>query len=159
MRASSIFIILYTLADVAHSLYSGIYCPLACETSINYVTFNDTDPSLSRKIRACRSDLRVTSLYLCFGEFCKQDGQAERWIEKQNSWCESYANVTLPSFHDVVDQWTPDEKAEVRRLKAEEALEFPRVGDVVIPSDMLVKRAFTTMVWHPPVTSYQTTMC
>jgi hypothetical protein len=152
MRASSISVILYTLADVAQSLYSGKFCPLACETTINYVAFNDTNPSLSRKIRACRSDLRVTSLYLCFEEFCKQDGASEGWIESQKPWCEAYANVTLPSFHNIVDRWTPEETAAVRRLKAEEALGFPSIDEVVIPSNMLVKRAFTTMVQHSPVT-------
>ena len=90
--------------------------------------------------------MRVTSLYLCFGEFCKRDGHIEEWIESQNLWCEAYANITLPSFHDVVDRWTPDERGKIRRLQAEEALEFPSIDEVVLPSDMLVKRAFTTMV-------------
>ncbi|CAN9252134.1 unnamed protein product [Alternaria sp. RS040] len=145
MRALSISIILYTLANVAQSLYSGKFCPLACETTINYVTFNDTDPSLSRKFRACQSDLRVTSLYLCFEEFCKRDGHIEEQIESRNLWCEAHANITLPSFHDVVDRWAPDQRGKIRRLQAEEALEFPSIDEVVIPSDMLVKRAFTTM--------------
>lgn len=146
MRTSSISIILYTLTGASHALYSGKYCPLACETGVNYVTFNDTDPSLSSKIRGCQSELRVTSLYLCFDEFCIQDSQTEKWIENQNPWCEAHANITLPSFRDILDQWTPDDKARVTRLSAEKALRFPTIDEVVIPSDELVRRAFTTMV-------------
>ncbi|KAI4637352.1 hypothetical protein J4E83_000167 [Alternaria metachromatica] len=145
MRTSSISIILYTLTGASHALYSGKYCPLACETGVNYVTFNDTDPSLSSKIRGCQSELRVTSLYLCFDEFCIQDSQTEKWIENQNPWCEAHANITLPSFRDILDQWTPDDKARVTRLSAEKALRFPTIDEVVIPSDELVRRAFTTM--------------
>ncbi|KAI4947095.1 hypothetical protein J4E86_008719 [Alternaria arbusti] len=145
MRTSSISIILYTLTGASHALYSGKYCPLACETGVNYVTFNDTDPSLSSKIRGCQSELRLTSLYLCFDEFCIQDGQTEKWIENQKPWCEAHANITLPSFRDVLDQWTPDDKARVTRLAAEKALKFPTIDEVVIPSDELVRRAFTTM--------------
>jgi hypothetical protein len=159
MRASTFSIILYTSTDVAHALYSGKYCPLACQTSVNYVTFNDTDPSLSRRIRACRSELRVTSLYLCFEEFCTQDGETEKWIENQKPWCEEHANVTLPPFHDVVDRWTRDDKAKVRRLDAEEALGFPSVDEVVIPSDVLLRRAFTTMVRRPLVMLKEATKC
>ena len=159
MRASTFSIILYTLTDVAHALYAGKYCPLACQTSVNYVTFNDTDPSLSRRIRACRSEWRVTSLYLCFEEFCTQDGQTEKWIENQKPWCEEHANVTLPPFHDVVDRWTRDDKAKVRRLDAGEALGFPSVDEVVIPSDVLLRRAFTTMVRRPLVMPKEATKC
>jgi hypothetical protein len=159
MRASSTLLILYILANASHALYSGKYCPLACETGVNYVTFNDTNSSLSSKVRGCRSELRVTSLYLCFDEFCTRDGEIEKWIDNQKPWCEEYANVTLPSFHDVLDRWTPDDKAEVRRLAADEAFEFPTINEVVIPNDDLVRRAFTTMVRFPPVTPEEIMEC
>jgi hypothetical protein len=146
MRIHTLFVTLFTLTHVTSATYSGKYCPLACETSINYVSFNDTNPSLSRKIGSCRSKLRTTSLYLCFDEFCKQDGQTQEWIKGQTSWCDEHANVTLPSFPDVVDRWTPDEKASVRRIAADELLKFPHLGEIIVPDASFFDRAFTTMV-------------
>ncbi|KAF1937043.1 ferric-chelate reductase [Clathrospora elynae] len=133
------------LANVTIALYSGKYCPLACETSISYLTFNDTDPWLSRKVRSCRSELRITSLYLCFDEYCEEDRDITRWIVDQSPWCDEHAGVTLPSFHDVVDRWTSDDKVGVMRLHADEALVFPRMSKVVIPDGRFFERAFTTM--------------
>jgi hypothetical protein len=146
MRSYHFFAAALTLAYVTSATYSGQYCPSACETCINYVSFNDTDPGLSRKVRSCRSELRITSIYLCFDEFCKQDGQTEEWIKGQSAWCDEYANVTLPSFQDVLGQWSPVEKAEVKRISADEALKFPLEDEVVIPDLRLFDRAFTTMV-------------
>ncbi|KAF1834927.1 ferric-chelate reductase [Decorospora gaudefroyi] len=113
MRTYPVFIISFAFLNVAKALYSGKYCPLACETSINYATFNDTDPWLSKK--------------------------------DQKPWCDEYAGVTLPYFHDIVRRWTSEEKAEVRRLSAEEALQFPYLGEIVIPKETFFERAFTTV--------------
>jgi hypothetical protein len=156
MRVHPILITLFALTNVAHALYSGKYCPQACETSINYITFNDTDPWLSKKVRACRSELRITSLYLCFDEFCQQDGELKEWIEGQRPWCEEHAGVTLPPFHDVVDGWTGDEKVGVRRIRADEALNFPHLNEFVIPNGNFFERAITTMVRLPASSRYQT---
>ncbi|RAR08078.1 ferric-chelate reductase [Stemphylium lycopersici] len=129
----------------AHALYSGKFCPLACETVANYATFNDTDPSLSRKVNACLSDLRITSLYLCFDGYCENDGEVAKWIAGQNPWCYNHANVTLPSLQDVVSQWPPESKAKVERISATEALTFPHLDHLVIPESTFFDRVFTTM--------------
>lgn len=138
--------ILAASTDVAHTLYSGKFCPLACETVANYATFKDTDPSLSRKVDACLSDLRITSLYLCFDEYCEHDGEIAKWIAVQNLWCYEHANVTLPSLQDVVNQWPPESKARVERISATEALTFPDLDHLVIPESAFFDRVFTTMV-------------
>jgi hypothetical protein len=144
--------------NVAHIYYSGQYCTLACETTINYVTFNDSDPSLPWKVNACRSHLRITSLYLCFDEFCRRDGAISNWIENQSPWCFENANVTLPSLRDVLDQWQPEDKAKVERLFANDALKFPSLDHLMIPDHGLFERAFTTVVWHPRVKSKKVMM-
>jgi hypothetical protein len=146
MRAHLVFTTLYAFTNVTHALYPGKYCPLACETSINYVTFNDTDSWLSRKVRQCRSELRTTSLYLCFDEYCASHEEVEEWIGEQTPWCEEHAGVTLPAFHDLVNRWSPDGKAGVKRLPADKALEFPVIDEVVIPAGRFFERAFSTMV-------------
>jgi hypothetical protein len=152
MRVHHLFTASYAFIEVTNALYAGKYCPLTCETSINYVTFNDTDSWLSRKVRQCRSDLRITSLYLCFDEYCADGDEVENWIQDQTPWCEEHAGVTLPSLHDVVTGITPDKRARIKRLPAAEALRSPSLGDYVIPDGRFFERAFTTMVRH--VTSF-----
>jgi replicative superfamily II helicase len=134
------------LLNAVSALYSGTFCPQSCELAINYVTFNDTDAWLSRKIRSCRSELRLTSLYLCFDQFCADDGEKEKWIEINAHSCVESAGVTLPGYHDVVDHWTAHDKAGVRRLSAEEALTWPTLDESVLPSMQFFARAFMTTV-------------
>jgi hypothetical protein len=159
MRTHHTFGLLYAFTHVTNALCAGKYCPLACETSINYVTFNDTDSWLSRKVRQCRSEFRVTSLYLCFDEYCKDDEETEAWLGDQTSWCEEHAGVTLPTFRDVMDRWTPDGKAEVRRLHADQALSFPSLNEIVIPDGRFFQRAFSTLVGLPAVRLHSATKC
>lgn len=137
--------------DATYARYSGANCPLACETIINYVSFNDTDPLLSWKVNACRSTFRITSLYLCLDEFCKRDGAISAWIQTQNHSCIADANVTLPSLSHVLNQWQPDDRDRLEKLTAAKALSFPSVDNPVLPEDALLDRAFITVVRHRPV--------
>jgi len=147
MRVHTVFVTLYSLIHVAQARYSGKYCPLACETVSNYATYNDTDPLLPRQARACRSKFRITSIYLCADEYCLQHTDIERWTKEKSPWCDEHANITLPTFQEVVDGWTADAKGNVRRIHAAEALEFPSLNEVVIPDPQFFDRAYTTMVW------------
>lgn len=136
-----------SFANVASASNSGKWCPRACELTLNYATFNDTDPWLSHKVRQCRSRLRTTSLYLCFEEFCTfDDGEVPKYIAESTEWCDEHAGVTLPSFHDVVDGWTPEDKARLPRYSAAKAVEWPVLNTAVIPDDDFFERAFTTLV-------------
>ncbi|KAL6704881.1 hypothetical protein ACN47E_007564 [Coniothyrium glycines] len=144
MRYRSLVITVYTLGHVAAS-YVGRFCPLACELTLNYVTFNDSDTWLSRKVQACRSGLRTESLYLCFDQFCKYEEDIEQWIQGQSTWCEEHAGITLPGFHDVIDTWSPSGKAAVKRLSLEEATNTSVISEIVIPYETFFERAFTTM--------------
>ncbi|EOA83661.1 uncharacterized protein SETTUDRAFT_94116 [Exserohilum turcica Et28A] len=130
---------------VAHALYAGEYCPLACETTINYVTFNDTPPSSSWLVNRCRSDMHITSVYLCFDEFCTRDGAIADWIKTQSSACYQTANVTLPPLQRVLQHWQPHEKAKVERLRAQQALKFPSLSHMVIPEHAFFQRALSTV--------------
>jgi hypothetical protein len=135
------------LTNVAYALRSGKYCPRACELTLNYATFNDTDPWLSRKVRQCRSNLRITSLYLCFDEFCDlTDGEVARFIAENREWCDEHAGVTLPSFHEVVDQWSSEERAQLPKHTAEKAMTWPVLSTAVIPEAGFLERAFATLV-------------
>ncbi|KAF2852580.1 ferric-chelate reductase-like protein [Plenodomus tracheiphilus IPT5] len=145
MRLQSISLATCVFANVAAALRSGKYCPVACDTTLNYATFNDTDSWLSRKVRSCRSDLRITSLYLCFDEYCKDDGFKLEYIEEQSRWCDEHAGVTLPEYHELVDRWKSDRTHVVARLSAEYAFKWPVLEVVVIPDLSLFERAFTTI--------------
>lgn len=132
--------------NVVAASYSGRWCPIACDTTLNYATFNDTNSWLSKKVRSCRSGLRATSLYLCFDEFCDDGKERDRWIREQSSWCDKHAGVTLPNYHDMVDRWKPEDRRGVKRFTADEAMKFPVLDGVVIPDARFFARAFTTMV-------------
>ena len=142
-----ISLLLFTLTDVVSALRSGKWCPRACELTLNYATFNDTDPWLSRKVRQCRSDLRIVSLYLCFDEFCSlADGEVSEYIADSSEWCDEHAGVTLPPFHQTVDGWTPEDRAQVPRLSAAQAVTWPVLNTTVLPEHDFLERAFTTLV-------------
>lgn len=138
------------LTNVANALRSGKWCPRACELTLNYATFNDTDPWLSRKVRQCRSDLRIASLYLCFDDFCDlNDGEVPRFIAETSEWCDEHAGVTLPPFRDVVDRWSPEDRAHLPKYSAESAVTWPVLNTVVLPEINFLERAFATLVGHP----------
>lgn len=146
MRFGHFFVTSYAINYVTATLYNGKFCPLACELTLNYVTFNDTDAWLSKKVQSCKSALRATSLYLCFDRFCERETDIDVWIQGQRPWCEQHAAIILPAFHDIVDKWSSDDKAAARRLEVEEALNLTTQNDVIIPSDAFFHRAFVTMV-------------
>ncbi len=138
---------IFGLANVAGALRSGKWCPRACDLTLGYATFNDTDPSLSRKVRQCRSELRITSLYLCFDEFCNlSDGEVPKFITESSEWCNEHAAVTLPPFHDVVDRWTADDRAGLPRYSADRANEWPVLNETVLLEEDFFERGFTTLV-------------
>lgn len=135
------------LANVVAALRSGKWCPRACDLTLNYATFNDTDAWLSRKARQCRSDLRITSLYLCFDEFCDpSDGEVTKFIAENSEWCDEHAGVTLPPFHNVVDHWSPEDRARLPQYSVEKAITWPVLNTSVLPEISFLERAFTTLV-------------
>jgi hypothetical protein len=137
------------LPHVVTALRSGRWCPAACDLSLNYVTFNDTEPWLGRKVRACRSELHVTSRYLCFREYCEEDAEIGKLIVEQSAWCDEHAGAALPLYHDVVDLWMGEDVAGVKRLEADDAFKAPVLTEVVIPDEAFFERAFTTLVCVP----------
>jgi hypothetical protein len=131
---------------VVDALYSGRFCPAACDFTLNYPTFNDTDPGLSKKVRSCKSELRITSLYLCFTQFCEEDSAEDVWLGDEILWCDEHADVTLPNLHDVVDNWTEQDIAAIKRLDVNEAESLPLLNELVLPDARFFEQAFTTMV-------------
>jgi hypothetical protein len=146
MRVYFSILYLATYLHVTCALYSGKFCPQACDLTLNYATFNDTDAWLSKKVRSCRSELRIHSLYLCFAEYCKDEEETEKWIRTESVWCDKHAGLALPGFHDIVDHWTTEDRAKLTILGADEAQYFPILGEVVLSDARFVERAFTTMV-------------
>lgn len=140
-------LLIFGLTNVADAMRSGRWCPRACDLTLGYATFNDTDPWLSRKVRQCRSELRITSLYLCFDEFCNlNDAEVPKFIAETSEWCDQHAGVTLPAFHEILDHWTPEEKALLPRYSAEEAFNWPILNTFVLPDRTFFERGFTTLV-------------
>lgn len=150
MHFSFFLLSILSTIDVTFATYSGRFCPLACDLTLNYVTFNDTDIASKKKIQSCRSELRINSLYLCFDEFCADDGQKEEWITGESLWCDEHAGHKLPAFHDVADRWTAHDRDALRRLSADEAKDFPTLNEIVLPDSSFYDRAFTTMVRGGP---------
>lgn len=144
------YILLFALLEicnVAAGLRSGKHCFDGCELTLNYVDFSDTDHSLSKKIRTCRSELRASSLYLCIDQYCKEGGR-KQWLIGANETCLRISNVTLPSY-TIIERFTPEDVANLRRLHAEEGMwnSDPTVlNEVVIPDEAFFERAFKTLV-------------
>jgi hypothetical protein len=137
---------------VAKALYSGRFCPSACDFTLNYATFNDTDSGLSKKVQSCGSELHTTSLYLCFAHYCEEDSAEETWLRDERLWCDENADVTLPNFHNIVDNWTEQDITGIRRLEFNEANSLPVLNTLVLPDARFFEQAFTTMVHTIPIT-------
>jgi hypothetical protein len=146
MRPNSGLVIWIACLPVIRALYSGKFCPAACDFTLNYATFNDTDPLLPRKERLCCSDLRIKSVYLCFAQYCEDDGSYDQWIRDGSHWCNAHAGVALPDFHEVADNWTAPEIARIHRLNVDEAMSSPVLMELALPDASFFERAFTTMV-------------
>lgn len=141
----SVFLLAWSLQR-ALALRAGRWCFEGCETNINYVEFNDTDLAIgSHKSRACHSQLRVSSLYLCIQELCEADGR-EAWLNQANDSCLKLANASLPSYDDVLSKYSQDQRQRIRRLSADQAFTRPLLGEVVIPEVSFHERASSTLV-------------
>ena len=128
------------------SLHSGQYCPQSCEALLNYVTFNDTDAGLSRKVGHCRSKQYITSAYLCGSIYCRgDDGEVVKWIDSQSGWCLRHSGNALPDFNDILERWNPSDIAKVRRFNKTEALSFPTFDEVALPDPAFFESAFSTL--------------
>lgn len=146
MRLQQVSLVTCMFADVAVTLRSGRYCPVACDTTLNYATFNDTDSSLSKKVRSCQSGLRVTSFYLCLDWYCEFDKSSASYVGEQSEWCDKHAGGALPGYHQLVNHWKTQHGTNVTKLRADEAFEWPNLYQVVIPDSSFFERAFTTIV-------------
>jgi hypothetical protein len=149
-----LFVLLLTLRrNVEAFLIPEKYCFSGCELSIGYVSFSDAGPT-SKKVESCQSILRATSLYLCIDEYCGDEGR-EKWLRGANETCQQIANTSMPPY-DTIAAYGPPERAGLWRLSAEEAFERPVLGDVWLPDDTFLTRAFKTVVWLP-VSALQST--
>jgi len=142
----SLFLILAGTWGAAATLRSGKNCFEGCLYTLGCVTFNDTSPALSRKIRTCKSTFRATSLFLCIHNYCNEDGRIE-WLKGQNGTCQKTTGVGLPPY-DVIAEYLGDIGG-VRRLTAEEGFcdgNAVTLGEVTIPVERYFERAFRTLV-------------
>jgi hypothetical protein len=142
----SLFLILAGAWGARATLQSGKYCFEGCLYTLGCVTFNDTSPALSRKIRACKSTLRAASLFLCIHNYCNEDGRTE-WLNGQNGTCQKTTGLGLPPY-DIIAEYLED-VGSVRKLTAEEGFcdgNAVMLGEVTIPDDSYFERAFRTLV-------------
>jgi hypothetical protein len=147
MHRTVLVLLLGTICDAVYALRSGRHCFGGCELTLDYVNFNDTDPSLSRKRRSCQSMLHTISLFLCIDNYCTAGGR-ERWLRTSNETCETTTNETLPPFK-IIDTWSSEDVARLRRLRAEEGMwnsEPLLLGEIVIPDEAFFERGYKTLV-------------
>ncbi|KAF1968416.1 ferric-chelate reductase-like protein [Bimuria novae-zelandiae CBS 107.79] len=143
MRSIVFVLFLFTKSVFSHvALRSGRWCFGGCETVVNYANFNDTG-SDSKKVRLCEGILRATSLYLCIDEYCEENGR-DAWLQDTNETCHQRVNASLPP-HSIIDKYGPEERAEIKRLSAEEAFTWPTLSEIVIPDVKIFERAFRTL--------------
>jgi hypothetical protein len=130
---------------VVNALRTGKYCFSGCELTLNYLHFNDVGAA-SEKEASCQSKLRAASLYLCIDGYCGGQGR-EEWLRGKNETCRQLANTPIPPY-SLVAEITPEERAALRRVSADEAFAHPMLGEIVVPDETLFERAFTTLVWR-----------
>ena len=146
MRQGLLLLFLFGASNAASNLRTGTHCFDACDLTLNYVDFNDTDRSLSKKVRTCGSVFHASSLYLCADVYCEENGR-EEWLAGANKTCEETVGERLPSW-SVIEEYTEEDVAGLRRLRAEEGLwdsEKVVLGEVVIPDQDFFGRAFRTI--------------
>lgn len=125
---------------------TGKYCPQSCEITLDYVSFNDTDAGLSKKIRHCRSDKHITSVYICLNTYCQSyNADIAQWLDEQDTWCYQHDKQHLPDYHDVIGSWSPEQIAQIRRFDYTESQSWPVFDTVVLPNDSLFERTFSTL--------------
>lgn len=128
--------------------WPGKYCFDACDLTLNYVDFNDTNSALSKK-RTCQSVLHAKSQYLCIDLYCDNEGR-DGWLRNVNETCKRTVGQPIPPW-SVIDEFPPEEVSRLRRLRAEEAMwntRNPPLNEVVIPEEAFFKRAFKTLVCY-----------
>jgi hypothetical protein len=140
--------ILETSNAVAARKWPGKYCLDGCDLTLNYVDFNDTNSALSKKSRTCRSVLHAKSLYLCIDAYCDNEDDKNIWLMNVNDTCKTTSGEPMPPW-SVIEDYTPEEVAKLRRLRAEEGMwnsKNPPLNEVVIPEGTFFERAFRTLV-------------
>jgi hypothetical protein len=147
-RLLHFLLLLLEAGNVAASIKrAGKYCFDGCYLTLNYVDFNDTSPALSKKRRTCQSVRHATSLYLCLEVYCEKDGRDE-WLRKTNETCSARVPDYMPPW-SIIDEYTPEDVARLRRLRAEEGgwdSRNPPLNEVVIPEESFFERAYKTLV-------------
>ena len=142
-----LLLFLFGTGHLAGAVKRSDFCLNACELTLNYVDFVDTNSTLPKKTRRCQSILFASSLYLCAWEYCKADSHG-LWLVEKNEQCVRLANVTLPPY-DIIRNYTDDDVAGLRRLSAQEDLwngAQTYLSEVVIPEAAFFDRAFKTLV-------------
>ncbi|KAF2742778.1 ferric-chelate reductase-like protein [Sporormia fimetaria CBS 119925] len=149
MRFLVLHLLLVTLStkvrDVEGKRLPRMHCFDGCDLTLNYVEFDDT-ARLSKKSKRCHSTLHAKSLYLCLDQYCSSTGR-EDWLRSANHTCKATADIWLPPW-EVIDGYTPEDIAGLRRLKAEEGMwnsHTPPLHEVVMPAPDFVDRAARTL--------------
>ncbi|KAH7309787.1 ferric-chelate reductase [Stachybotrys elegans] len=117
-------------------------CLDACELSLASVPFPGIPPRAPADARPCRSDYALASTYLCLREFCA-GSDAEAAGDAVQRTCREGYDVAVPSWRQVVANYTAEDVARLRRVSLEE--EFAP-GETV--AEVVVPREASFMLWQ-----------
>ncbi|KAM0287043.1 hypothetical protein ACHAQH_000728 [Verticillium albo-atrum] len=115
----------------------------SCELGLGYVHFDDVGVNASKLSQRCESQQRILSLYLCLKVY-GAEGVGIAGLNHENETCQAWRNTALPPF-DIVDAYSKDDLARLRRIGMEQQKDGAHVNEVIMLSETLYRAAFDTL--------------
>ncbi|EPE06998.1 ferric-chelate reductase [Ophiostoma piceae UAMH 11346] len=127
-------------------------CFSACQTALRGPTYTDVAPDANFLYKECHSTLMQTSIFLCVRSNCRDsttdgsfDYRTMAGLVRLNETCTKYMNAPLPSLDSVLDQYTDDVMARMRRLQRYESDPATNVSEPVITTEQLYENSYDTL--------------
>ena len=128
-------------------------CFSACQTALRGPTYTDVAPDANFLYKECHSTLMQTSIFLCVRSNCHDattdgsfDYRTMAGLARLNETCTKYMNAPLPPLDSVLDQYTDDVMARMRRLQRYESDPATNVSEPVITTEQLYENSYDTLV-------------
>ena len=107
------------------------------------IKFTDSDGGVPR-VKQCRSELAIKSLYLCTKLYCLEENRVEG-LDAQNLTCQTSLQVSLPPW-DIVANYTEDDLVRLTKFEEAEYESGSVFSEAAIPSSHLFNLAYSTLV-------------
>lgn len=129
----------------AAAAHSRPICLQSCTHCLKTAIFEDGFSHNPAAEQFCRSQLKLTSLYLCMDLHCRVQ-EREYGVELLSSSCEEKYDVSVPRFEDVVSGYTDEDVARLHRVEFTEEPKKEIFEEAVVPTGKYFRLWFGTLV-------------